>query len=162
MTISIQKPILGRYRFLSATTKPTLKNRFDAGRNGTTKNAKDMVTSLKIITYLQVTHILYLLRSATGMQTGSQEYVYRLIEDLHTACTGTYILSISINMMMKSFITLNIRYMQKHDWIKPVTTSDINFKPLHLTGSKINFLVWWNLVDKNILFMLFCKLIPYF
>ena len=37
---SKQYPMLGTYRTLSATTKPTGKNRFEAGKNGTARRAK--------------------------------------------------------------------------------------------------------------------------
>jgi len=42
-----QDPILDRYSTLSATTKPTVKKIFDAGRNGTTTKARPMVKILK-------------------------------------------------------------------------------------------------------------------
>ena len=42
-----QEPILERYSTLSATTKPTVKKIFDAGRNGTARIASPMVRILK-------------------------------------------------------------------------------------------------------------------
>lgn len=49
MTISIQKPADGMYKTLSATTNPTRKNKFDAGRNGTTINVRLINSILEII-----------------------------------------------------------------------------------------------------------------
>lgn len=45
-TVIRQEPILERYRTLSATTKPTVKKIFDAGRKGTTRTASPMVRTL--------------------------------------------------------------------------------------------------------------------
>ena len=46
-TVIRQEPILERYSTLSATTKPTVKKIFDAGRNGTARIASPMVRILK-------------------------------------------------------------------------------------------------------------------
>lgn len=46
-TVRRQEPILERYRTLSATTKPTLKKMFVAGRNGTTTKANPSVRILR-------------------------------------------------------------------------------------------------------------------
>ena len=46
-TVIRQEPILERYSTLSATTKPTVKKIFDAGRNGTARIASPMVKILK-------------------------------------------------------------------------------------------------------------------
>lgn len=46
-TVIRQEPILERYSTLSATTKPTVKKIFDAGRNGTARIASPMVRTLK-------------------------------------------------------------------------------------------------------------------
>ena len=39
--IKRQKPILGRNKTLSATTKPTVKNKFEAGKNENVARARD-------------------------------------------------------------------------------------------------------------------------
>jgi len=47
-TVIRQDPILERYSTLSATTKPTVKKIFEAGRNGTTMMARPIVRTLII------------------------------------------------------------------------------------------------------------------
>lgn len=49
---SMQYPALGRYRTLSATTKPTRKNRLLAGRNGIMRNPRPSVRILENEKYL--------------------------------------------------------------------------------------------------------------
>ena len=44
---SMQYPALGRYRTLSATTKPTRKNRLLAGRKGMMRNPRPSVRILE-------------------------------------------------------------------------------------------------------------------
>lgn len=58
-TVMRQDPILERYSTLSATTKPTVKNTFDAGRNGTATKARPMVKILKqkhVTWFIQPSH----------------------------------------------------------------------------------------------------------
>ena len=43
----MQYPALGRYNTLSAITNPTLKKKFEEGRNGRTKNTKHIVINLR-------------------------------------------------------------------------------------------------------------------
>ena len=45
-TKSMQNPRLGKYSTRSAITNPTLKNKLEAGRNGTIINARLIVSSL--------------------------------------------------------------------------------------------------------------------
>ena len=78
-TVIRQEPILERYSTLSATTKPTVKKIFDAGRNGTPRIASPMVRILK-------KRILFLLSNTTNPDVNQKTIINAHANAMNCKC----------------------------------------------------------------------------